>query len=104
MLAAIASCARVTLSLEQQRQAKVVERFYAALNARDWDAALRLCMAQLRYYPAANSLYAPARKLEGKDAYRAYAERSILAVTQEKPAASLRLIILPVRAQLSGQP
>lgn len=74
MLATIASCLRVTLSPERQRQAKVVERFYAALNARDWDAALRLCVAPLRYYPAANSLYAPTRKLEGKDAYRAYVE------------------------------
>src|SRR5690348_16500424 len=61
MLAAIASCLHGTLSTEQQRQAEVVERFYAALNARDWGAALRLCVAQLRYYPAANSLYAPAR-------------------------------------------
>jgi CheY-like chemotaxis protein len=72
MLAAVAACLRAALSPEQQRQAEVMRRFFAVLNARNWDAALRLCVAQLRYYPAPDSSYLPARKLEGKDAYQAY--------------------------------
>jgi len=73
-LATIASCLNVPLSAEQQRQAGVVQRFFAALNARDWEAALRLCGTHLAYYPAPNSLYAPLRKLAGQDTYRAYVE------------------------------
>ncbi len=74
LLATIASCLNVPLSTEQQRQAEEVQRFFAALNVRDWDAALRLCAAQLAYYPAPDSLYAPLRKLVGKENYRAYVE------------------------------
>jgi len=74
VLATIASCLHVPLSPAQQRQAEVVERFFAALNERDWEAALNLCTPQLAYYPAADSLYAPLRKLSGRAAYRAYAE------------------------------
>ncbi len=72
MLATIASSLRVPLSPTQQRQAEVVDRFFAALNVRDWETALGLCTDQLAYYPSPDSLYAPTRKLAGKANYRAY--------------------------------
>jgi CheY-like chemotaxis protein len=74
LLATIASCLHMPLNAEQQRQAEDVQHFFAALNARDWDTAMGLCAAQLAYYPAPDSLYAPLRKLVGKERYRAYAE------------------------------
>ncbi len=73
-LATIASCLNAPLSEEQQRQAEVIERFFAALNERDWDRALRLCSAHLAYYPAPQSLYAPLRRLVGQEGYRSYIE------------------------------
>lgn len=74
LLATIASCLNVPLGLEQQRQAEMVGHFFDALNARNWDAALRLCAEHLAYYPGPTSLYAPIRRLAGKEMYRAYAQ------------------------------
>lgn len=74
LLTSIAACLHVPLNPTQQRQAKIIERFYAALNAREWEQALALCAAQFAYYPAPHSLYAPARRLDGKERYRAYVE------------------------------
>lgn len=74
LLEAIAACLRIPLSPEQQRQAETVERFFASLNARDWDAALDVCTDDLAYYPAPESLYMPTRRLRGRAAYRTYIE------------------------------
>src|ERR1051326_7886245 len=49
VLTAIAASLQFPLSTEQQRQVEVVERFYAALNARSWEHALALCIPQLAY-------------------------------------------------------
>ena len=73
-LAATASCLNAPLNGNQQRLAQVVKRFFAAHNERDWDAALDLPVTHLAYYPAPQSLYAPLRKLEGRESYRAYTE------------------------------
>jgi CheY-like chemotaxis protein len=74
LLTTIAACLQIPLTPAQQRQAEVVERFYAALNARDWEGALALCAVRLVYFPASGSLYAPTRKLTGRGAYQAYVQ------------------------------
>ncbi|SRR5579883_7065 len=63
------------LSPEQLSQVQVVERFFSAITARDFNTLLALCADEVICYPPANSPIAPARKMVGKAALRTHMER-----------------------------
>lgn len=74
LLASIAECLEASLTGEQQRQAEVVGRYCAALNANDLDACLATCAKDVRVYPPEQSLWSNADPKEGRAAFRAHLE------------------------------
>src|SRR5579871_75306 len=77
LLAEIALALQRPLTLEQQRQELLVERYFAALNERDWDALADLCTEGVVYYPPGHDLPPSARKITGKDAFSGHLEDSV---------------------------
>jgi CheY-like chemotaxis protein/ketosteroid isomerase-like protein len=75
-LAQVAAALDRPLCVEQRRQAPIVERWFAALEASDWKALLALCTDDVAYYPPSTSVAWEARRLRGKAALRAYSQRA----------------------------
>ena len=69
---------------EQVPQAKVIDRFFEAARASDYDALLAVCTDEVIYYPPTYSLSARARKIVGKAAFRAYLEGAYRQVTRSQ--------------------
>ena len=69
LLLAVAVRIAQPLSPDQERQAHVVRRYFAALEARDWDALLALCMDDIRYVLPTPAPFATT--LHGQAAFRA---------------------------------
>lgn len=74
LLGRVASAVARPLTPEQQRWAAVVERYYAALAATDWEGMLALFTDDIIYYPPHDSGLASLRRLTGKAAVRDYYE------------------------------
>ncbi len=74
LLVRIAISLHRPLTSEQQRQARVVEQAFAALNARDLEALLACYTDDMVYYPPSR-VFTPARRIGGKAANRAYLEQ-----------------------------
>ncbi|MCA1598838.1 MAG: response regulator, partial [Chloroflexi bacterium] len=70
LLFAVAASIAQPLSPDQERQAHVVHRYFAALEARDWDALLALCTNDIRYVLPTPAPFATT--LHGQAAFRAY--------------------------------
>lgn len=70
LLAVVAACLNRPLDAQQERQAAVVRRYFAALGAKDWDALMALCAADVTYVlPGATSF---AQVVTGREAFRAF--------------------------------
>ncbi len=76
LLAMIAHALQRPLTPTQQRQALLVERYFAALNERSWDTLAAICTDEVIYYPPAQTPFTSARKVMGKGALRAHLDRS----------------------------
>jgi CheY-like chemotaxis protein len=74
LLSLVATTIKQPLSLEQQRLAQIVWRFFTALQNADWQTIATLCTEDLAYYPATSSSLTLQRKIQGLSAYIAYAE------------------------------
>jgi len=70
LLLAIAASIAHPLSPDQERQAHVVRRYFAALEARAWDALLALCTDDICYVLPTPAPFATT--LQGQAAFRAY--------------------------------
>jgi CheY-like chemotaxis protein len=81
-LVQIATALDRPLCEEQRRQAPIVERWFAAMEAEDWKALLALCTDDVAYYPPGTSVVAQARRLRGKAALHAYSKRAAAYYTQ----------------------
>jgi CheY-like chemotaxis protein/ketosteroid isomerase-like protein len=75
LLAEITRALQRPLTPEQQRQALLVERYFAALNERDWQGVADLCTEDVVYYPPGDDLPPSARKIKGKAAFCAHLEQ-----------------------------
>lgn len=76
LFAQVAAVLHPTLTPEQQRQAEAVQRYFAAINERDWEAMAALCAEDVAYYPPLDSRFARMRKLTGRRAFYAYVEEA----------------------------
>ena len=72
--ATIATCLNTPLSPRQISQAKVIERFYTALNMHDSAAAASLCTEDFIYFPSELSINPAQTQVQGRETYRAYLE------------------------------
>lgn len=72
--ATIATCLNTPLSSKQMNQARIVERFYAALNSHDSAAAASLCAEDFTFFPSALSINPSQTQVQGRETYRAYLE------------------------------
>ncbi len=70
LLFAVAASIARPLHPEQERQAQVVRRYFAALEARDWDALLTLCTDDIGYVLPGPAPFATT--LHGNAAFRSY--------------------------------
>ncbi len=70
LLLAVATSIARPLNAAQERQVHVVRRYFAALEARDWDALLALCADDVRYVLPTPAPFATT--LQGTTAFRAY--------------------------------
>ena len=79
---------RLRLTHAQERQARVIEAFFAALNAKNMQKTLRLCTRDVRYYPAASHPWQSVfRAITSQSGGAGYAEFS------RQPPLALRLEI-----------
>ncbi|HEU5198090.1 MAG TPA: nuclear transport factor 2 family protein [Ktedonobacterales bacterium] len=76
LLALVAAQFDHPLSAEQQRQAEVVRRFYAALDANDWDTLKTLCAVDITFFPPAKMPFDPSKRVRGLDTYLAYVQEA----------------------------
>jgi ketosteroid isomerase-like protein/CheY-like chemotaxis protein len=74
LVAAVAIGIHRALTPEQERQAEVVRRYFAALTDRDWDALAALCAEDVTYYLPAGVPYAG--EVRGRQAFRDYSEQT----------------------------
>ncbi len=74
LLALVAAQFTLPLSAEQQRQAEVVRRFFAALDADDWDTLKTLCTEDITFFPPAQMPFDPSKRVRGLDTYLAYVQ------------------------------
>jgi ketosteroid isomerase-like protein len=74
LLTKVAACLNSPFSPERTRQAQVVQAYFAALTARDWDALLACCREDVLYYLPGDSSFAGT--IRGKAAFRAYTEET----------------------------
>ncbi len=70
LLALVAECVARPLTPEQERQAEVVRRFCAAIDARDWETCVRLCSEEVRYFPSPGSLFDRQKAILGRKGVR----------------------------------
>lgn len=71
LLTEIAASLNEPLSAEQQRQARVLERFLAAWGTQEWKSLLRLCTEEVVCYPSSLFPSSSARPVQGKLAFLA---------------------------------
>jgi CheY-like chemotaxis protein len=72
LLALVAAQFNHPLSAEQQRQAAVVRRFFAEMDADDWETLKTLCTDDITFFPPAKMPFDPSRRVRGLDAYLTY--------------------------------
>lgn len=72
LFAKVAAALHPVLTPEQQRQAEVVQCYFAILNERDWEAVAALCTDDVSFYPPVDSQVARTRKLTGSKVFCAY--------------------------------
>lgn len=72
--ATIATCLDTPLTPRQVDQAKIIERYYAALNSHDSAAAASLCAEDFIYFPTGLRLHPSRTQVQGRETYRAYLE------------------------------
>ncbi len=72
LLVSVAAATQVAFTPEQERQRKTVLRYFAALNARDWDALVSLCTETVVYVLPGETPFSGT--ITGKAAFRAYSE------------------------------
>lgn len=72
LLVTIAACLARPLSAEQERQAKVVRRYFATLSAKEWGALAALCTEDVTYVLPGTSSFAHA--ITGREAFRSFSE------------------------------
>lgn len=70
----IAARLETPLDVKQKRQAEVVQAYFAALSARDWDALAGLCADEVVYVLPAPAPFAA--EIHGKEAFRRYTEET----------------------------
>ena len=75
LLITLANALRQPLTAEQERQAEVIGRYCAAINAKDLDTCLALCTEDVRIFPPAGTPFEG--PVEGRAAYRAHLEESL---------------------------
>lgn len=74
LLTKVAATLSIPLTPEEERQALVVRRYFAALTARDWDALMDTCVDDVTYIlPGATPF---SGTFTGKAAFRAYTEET----------------------------
>lgn len=70
----IAACLDSPLDAQQQLQAEVVQRYFAVLTAKDWDALVDLCTDDVTYeLPGSGAL---SHTVTGKEAFRTFSEQT----------------------------
>ncbi len=74
LLEVVAGSLRTPLTEEQERQAEVVRRYFAALGAHDWDALAGLCAEDVTYILPGTSPYAD--EIRGREPFRRYSEET----------------------------
>lgn len=72
--ATIAACLDTPLTPRQVNWARIIERYYAALNSHDSAAAASLCAEDVTYFPIAMRLHPSRTQVKGRETYRAYLE------------------------------
>ena len=77
VLAAVASCLHSSFTPEQERQAEIVRRLFAALESHDIKACLALCTEDIVYYPPSIRRGPFDRQLSGKANFRALLEEGL---------------------------
>jgi DNA-binding response OmpR family regulator len=76
-LTTVAACLNIRLTPEQERQAALVRRFFAALERHELEEALALCTEDFTYHPP-ETIPAPVfRSANGKVAYRVLLEQML---------------------------
>ncbi len=68
LLTLVAQYVARPLTPDQERQAKVVQRYCQAIDAHDWQACAALCSDHVRYYPSPNSLFDRKQEVIGRSA------------------------------------
>jgi CheY-like chemotaxis protein len=76
LLALIAAQFNQPLSAEQQCQAEVIRRFFAAMDANDWGTLKTLCTDDITFFPPAKMPFDPSKRVRGLDAYLAYLQEA----------------------------
>lgn len=76
LLLLVAAQINPPLSAEQQRQAEVVRRFFAALDANDWDTVKTLCADDITFIPPTAMPFDPSRRVRGLKNYLPYVQRA----------------------------
>lgn len=74
LLATIAACVALPLSAVQERQARVVSAYFAALSGQEWERLRDLCTDNFTFHPPADTPFATAEPLRGLEAYLAFAQ------------------------------
>lgn len=72
--ATIATCLNTPLTARQVDQARIIERFYAALNSHNSAAAASLCAEDFTYFPTSLGINPSQTEVRGRATYRAYLE------------------------------
>ncbi len=88
------------------RETKIIEQFFAAINARNWNALARLCAPDVVFVPLIASSAPALQSRHGLDAYLATLESRILALPGffvEELAAFVRPFDLAVRYKAHWQ-
>lgn len=76
LLLLVAAQINPPLSAEQQRQAEVVRRFFAALDADDWDTVKTLCADDVTFVSPVPMPFDPSRRVRGLNNYVLYAQQA----------------------------
>lgn len=99
-LITLAACLDRPFTPEQEQQAEVIRRFFAAFEARDAEGCLALCTEDITYSPPSTMSMPFERKVSGKASYRALLEEGLAyfgAVRYEGPLIFARPNGLAVR-------
>jgi CheY-like chemotaxis protein len=93
---AVAVALHPELSAEQEEQAQVARRYFAALEALEWATALALCSDEIEYYPPPHSFVTEARQVR-----QVRGKRQLLAYIQATAATYTHVRFTDVRAYAS---